>query len=40
MVRVRFQSERATLTEAQLTDFSARIATALEKNLGATLRTS
>jgi phenylalanyl-tRNA synthetase beta chain len=40
MIRVKFQSERATLTEAQLTDFSARIAAALEKNLDATLRAS
>ena len=40
MIRVRFQSEKATLTDAQLTDFSARIATTLEKNLGATLRSS
>jgi phenylalanyl-tRNA synthetase beta chain len=40
MIRVRFQSEKATLTDAQLTDFSARIATALEQNLSATLRSS
>jgi phenylalanyl-tRNA synthetase beta chain len=40
MIRVKFQSERATLTEAQLTDFFARIAAALEKNLDATLRAS
>jgi phenylalanyl-tRNA synthetase beta chain len=40
LVRVRFQSQEATLTEAQLSDFSARIISALEKRLGATLRTA
>ncbi len=40
MVRVVFQSREATLTDAQLTDFSARIVAALEKNLGAQLRAS
>jgi phenylalanyl-tRNA synthetase beta chain len=40
MVRVVFQSREATLTDAQVTDFSARIVAALEKNLGAQLRAS
>jgi phenylalanyl-tRNA synthetase beta chain len=40
MVRVTFQSAQATLTDAQLSDFSARIIAALERNLGATLRAS
>jgi phenylalanyl-tRNA synthetase beta chain len=40
LVRVTFQSQQATLTDAQLADFSARIVTALEKSLGATLRAS
>jgi phenylalanyl-tRNA synthetase beta chain len=40
MIRVTFQSTQATLTDAQLADFSSRIVEALEKNLGATLRTS
>jgi phenylalanyl-tRNA synthetase beta chain len=39
LVRVLFQSHEATLTEAQLTDFTARIVSALESSLGATLRT-
>lgn len=39
LVRVTFQSYQATLTDAQLTDFSARIVRALEEKLGATLRT-
>src|SRR2546426_1713617 len=38
LVRVTFQSRESTLTEAQLTDFSARIVAALEKRLGAKLR--
>jgi phenylalanyl-tRNA synthetase beta chain len=38
LVRVKFESRQATLTEAQLTDFSARILAALEQKLGATLR--
>jgi phenylalanyl-tRNA synthetase beta chain len=38
LVRVTLQSREATLTEAQLTDFSARIIAALEKQLGAQLR--
>ena len=38
LVRVTFQSSQTTLTDAQLTDFSARIVGALEKSLGAVLR--
>jgi len=40
LVRITFQSREATLTDAQLTDFSARIVAALEQNLGAQLRAS
>jgi phenylalanyl-tRNA synthetase beta chain len=40
LVRVTFQSREATLTDAQSSDFSARIIQALEKNLGAQLRAS
>jgi phenylalanyl-tRNA synthetase beta chain len=40
MIRVTFQSTQATLTEAQLADFSARIVATLEQKLGATLRAS
>jgi phenylalanyl-tRNA synthetase beta chain len=40
MIRVTFQSSQATFTDAQLNGFSSRIVAALEKNLGATLRTS
>ena len=40
LVRVTFQSSEATLTEAQLSDFSSRIISALEEKLGATLRTA
>jgi phenylalanyl-tRNA synthetase beta chain len=40
LVRVVFQSREATLTEAQINGFSARIIAALEKNLGAALRAS
>jgi len=40
LVRVLFQSREATLTEAQINDFSSRIVSALEKNLGASLRAS
>ncbi|MBI3406355.1 MAG: phenylalanine--tRNA ligase subunit beta [Acidobacteria bacterium] len=40
LVRVTLQSNEATFTDAQLTDFSSRIVTVLEKNLSATLRTS
>ena len=39
LVRVRFESHEATLTEVQLTDFSSRILAALQQKLGATLRT-
>jgi phenylalanyl-tRNA synthetase beta chain len=39
LVRVTFQSPEATLTEAQLSDYSSRIIAALEQKLGATLRT-
>jgi len=38
LVRVTFQSHQATLTEAQLGDFTSRIVTVLERTLGATLR--
>jgi phenylalanyl-tRNA synthetase beta chain len=38
LVRVTFQSREATLTDAQITDFSARIVEAVEKQLGAQLR--
>jgi phenylalanyl-tRNA synthetase beta chain len=38
LVRVVFQSHGATFTEAQLTDFHARIVRALEEKLGASLR--
>ena len=40
LVRVTFQSAEATLTDAQLAEFSARIVSALEKSLSATLRAS
>src|SRR5712692_4883870 len=40
LVRVTFQSHQATLTEAQLSDFTGRIVAALEQRLGATLRAS
>jgi phenylalanyl-tRNA synthetase beta chain len=40
LVRVTLQSRDSTLTEAQLTDSSARIIAALEKQLGAHLRAS
>jgi phenylalanyl-tRNA synthetase beta chain len=40
LVRVTFQSREATLTDAQTSDFSAKIISALEKNLGAQLRAS
>jgi phenylalanyl-tRNA synthetase beta chain len=39
MIRVTFQSADATLTDAQIADFSSRIVAALETKLGATLRT-
>ena len=38
LVRVTFESQQSTLTEAQLTDFSSRIVAALEQKLGASLR--
>ena len=38
LVRVRFEGHQATLTEAQLTDFSSRILAALEQKLGIMLR--
>ena len=38
LVRVTFESRQATLTEAQLTEFSSRILAVLERNLGASLR--
>ncbi len=38
LVRVIFQSDEATFTDAQLTNFSARIIAALESQLGASLR--
>jgi phenylalanyl-tRNA synthetase beta chain len=38
LVRLKFESHEATLTETQVTDFSSRILAALEQNLGATLR--
>jgi phenylalanyl-tRNA synthetase beta chain len=40
LVRVAFQSPEATLTEAQVNDWSARIVAALVERLGATLRTA
>jgi phenylalanyl-tRNA synthetase beta chain len=40
LVRVTFQSREATLTEAQTSELSGKIISALEKNLGAQLRAS
>ncbi|MFI5058559.1 MAG: phenylalanine--tRNA ligase subunit beta [Candidatus Acidiferrales bacterium] len=40
LVRVTFQSREATLTDAQINDFSAKIIATLERNLGAQLRAS
>ena len=40
LVRVTFQSRETTLTDAQSSDFSARIVNTLEKKLGAQLRAS
>jgi phenylalanyl-tRNA synthetase beta chain len=40
LVRVTFQSREATLTDAQIHEFSAKIIATLEKNLGAQLRAS
>ena len=40
LVRATFQSREATLTDAQIGEYSAKIVDALEKNLGAQLRAS
>jgi len=40
LVRVTFQSREATLTEAQINEYSQRIVSVLEKNLAASLRAS
>jgi phenylalanyl-tRNA synthetase beta subunit len=40
MVRVTFQSAQATLTEAQVAEFSGRIVKALQEKLDAVLRAS
>jgi phenylalanyl-tRNA synthetase beta chain len=40
LIRVTFQSHHATLTEAQVNEFSASVLAALESKLGATLRTA
>jgi phenylalanyl-tRNA synthetase beta chain len=40
LVRVTFQSREATLTEAQLNDFSSRIISTLQQKLGAALRSA
>jgi phenylalanyl-tRNA synthetase beta chain len=40
LVRVTFQSREATFTDAQTAEFSAKIISALEKQLGAQLRAS
>ena len=40
LVRVTLQSHEATLTEAQVNEMSGRVVAALERELGATLRTS
>ena len=40
MIRVKFQSSQGTLMDSQLAEFSSRIVTTLEKQLGATLRAS
>jgi phenylalanyl-tRNA synthetase beta subunit len=37
-VRVTFQSREATLTDAQISDYSGKIVAVLEKHLGAQLR--
>ena len=39
LVRVTFQSHQATLTETQVSEFSARLVASLHEKLGATLRT-
>jgi phenylalanyl-tRNA synthetase beta chain len=40
MIRVTFQSHEATLTEAQISDYSCRVISALESSVGAQLRSS
>ncbi len=40
MIRATFQSPQATLTDAQLSEFSSRVVKALQEKLGATLRAS
>jgi phenylalanyl-tRNA synthetase beta chain len=40
MVRITFQSSEATLTDALISDYSAKIVTALESSVGAQLRSS
>jgi phenylalanyl-tRNA synthetase beta subunit len=40
LVRVIFQSRETTLTERQISGFSARVVSALETRLGAQLRAS
>jgi phenylalanyl-tRNA synthetase beta chain len=40
MIRVMFQSAQATLTEAQVAEYSGRIVKALQEKLGAVLRAS
>lgn len=40
LVRVTFQSHEATLTDAQLNDFSSRIVSTLQQKLGAELRSA
>ena len=40
MIRVAFQSREATLTDAQISDHSSRIISALESSVGAQLRAS
>ena len=40
MIRVTFQSAEATLTDAQIADFSTRIVAALKQQPGAALRAS
>ena len=40
MIRVTFQSHEATLTDAQISDYSSRLISALESSVGAQLRSS
>ncbi len=40
MIRVTFQSREATLTDAQITEYSAKVVNALQSSVGATLRAS